>query len=72
MGTQEEGTCSHGMETFSDNKRVVARWNEHFHKLLNLPGDIDHEALDNIPQRITKTRLDEIPTIGDWLDHSPI
>ena len=40
----------------------MARWSEHFQKLLNVPGDIDHEALDNIPQRITKTGLDEIPT----------
>ena len=54
-----------GMETFSDSKRVVARWSEHFQKLLNVPGDIDHEALDNIPQRITKTSLDEIPTMDD-------
>ena len=53
------------METFSDSKRVVARWSEHFQKLLNVPGDIDHEALDNIPQRITKTNLDEIPTIDE-------
>ena len=35
-----------GMETFPDSNRVVA----------------NHEALDNIPQRITKTCLDEIPT----------
>ena len=28
-------------------------------------SDIDHEALDNIPQRITKTSLDEIPTIAE-------
>ena len=47
-----------GMETLSDSKRVVARWSEHFQKLLNVPGDIHHEALDNIPQRITKTILD--------------
>ena len=52
------------METFSDSKRVVARWSEHFQKLLNVPGDIDHEALDNIPQRIIKTSLDEIPTMA--------
>ena len=54
-----------GMETFSDSKRVVARWNEHFQKLLNVPGDIDHEALDNIPQCIIKTSLDEIPTMDE-------
>ena len=53
-----------GLETFSDSKRVVARWSEHFQKLLNVPGDIDHEALDNIPQRITKTSLDESPTMA--------
>ena len=53
------------METFSDSKRVVARWSEHFQKLLNVPGGIDHEALDNIPQRITKTSLDEIPTMAE-------
>ena len=55
-----------GMETFSDSKIVVARWSEHFQKLLNVPGDICHEAaLDNIPQRITKTSLDEIPTMDE-------
>ena len=42
-----------GMETFSDSKRVVARWSKH------------HEALDNIPQRIIKTSLDEIPTMDE-------
>ena len=51
------------METLSDSKRVVTRWSEHFQ--LNVPGDIDHEALDNIPQRITKTSLDETPTIDE-------
>ena len=43
----------------------MARWSEHFQKLLNVPGDIDHEALDNIPPRITKTSLDEIPTVDE-------
>ena len=54
-----------GMETFSDNKRVVARWSVHFQKLLNVPGDIDHEALDNIPQSIIKRSLDDIPTMDE-------
>ena len=56
-----------GMETFSDSKKVVARWNEHFQKLLNVPGDIDHEALDNITQRITNTSLDEVPTMAEMV-----
>ena len=50
---------------FSDSNRVVARWSEHFQKLLDVPGDIDHEALDNMPQRIAKTSLDEIPTMAE-------
>ncbi|KAI0217907.1 putative aarF domain-containing protein kinase 5 [Lamellibrachia satsuma] len=54
-----------GMETFSDSKRVVARWSEHFQKLLNVPGDIEHEALVNIQQRITNTCLDEIPNMDE-------
>ena len=42
----------------------MARWSEHFQKLLKVPGHIDHEALDNIPQRITKTNLDEMAEIA--------
>ena len=43
----------------------MARWSEYFQKLLNVPGDTDHKALDNIPQRITTTCLDEIPTMDE-------
>ena len=58
-------TSTDGMETFCDSKRVVARWSEHFQKLRNVPGDIDQEALDNIPQRIIKTSFDDIPTMDE-------
>ncbi|KAK2179515.1 hypothetical protein NP493_484g03033 [Ridgeia piscesae] len=54
-----------GMETFSDSKRVVTRWSEHFQELLNVPGDIDHEALDNIPQLITMACLDEVRAMDE-------
>ena len=54
-----------GMETFSESKGVVARWSEHFQKPLNVPGDINHEVLSNIPQRITKTSVDEILTMDE-------
>ena len=43
------------LETFSGSKTLVATWREHFQKLLNVLGDIDHLALDNIQQRIPKT-----------------
>jgi len=49
----------------SNSKRVVGRWTEHFQKLLNVPGDVDHETLYNIPKDITKTSFDEIPTMGE-------
>ena len=52
------------METFSDSKRVVVGWSEHFQKLLtSLAGEIDNDILDNIPQSITKTCIDEKPTL---------
>ena len=54
-----------GMETFYDSKKAVARWSEQYQKLLNVPGDIDHEALDEILQRITKTSLNEIPAMAE-------
>jgi hypothetical protein len=46
---------------------LTARWSEHFQKLLNVTGDIDHVALDNIPQRITKSSFDEIPTMDEMV-----
>ncbi|KAK2168418.1 hypothetical protein NP493_1225g00006 [Ridgeia piscesae] len=57
---------TNGKETVSNSKRVVTRWSgEHFQKLLNVPGDIDHEALNKIPQRITKTSVDEMSTMDE-------
>ena len=56
---------TYGMGTFSDSKSVVARWSEHFQKLLNVPVDIDHEALETIPHLITKTSFDDIPTMDE-------
>ena len=53
------------MDSLSYSKIIVARWNEHFQKLRNVPGDIDHEALDNVPQRITKASLNHIPNMGE-------
>ena len=58
-----------GMETFSDSKRVVERWSEHFqfHKVLNVPGDIDHKALDNIPRQASMRFQPRLR----WLEQSP-
>jgi len=56
---------SDGRETFSDSKRVLARWTEHFRNLLNVPGDIEPKALENIQQRNVNTDLNEIPTMDE-------
>ena len=37
-----------GVETFIYSNSVIARWSEYFQKLLNVPGDIEPEALENI------------------------
>ncbi|KAK2186599.1 hypothetical protein NP493_195g07006 [Ridgeia piscesae] len=50
-----------GMETFSDSKRVVARWSEHFQKLLNVPGDINHEALASMRFQLWMRWLEQSP-----------
>ena len=55
------------METLTDSKSVVAIWNEYFHKLLNVPGDIEPEALENIQQRRVNTSLDEKPTMDEMV-----
>lgn len=68
-GPQKKGPVklksADGLETISDNKEVLARWSEHFQKLLNVPGEIQTEALDNIQQRTTKHYLDETPSMNE-------
>ena len=76
MVTHEEGTCSPEINRWNGDllwqHESCARWSEHFQKLLNVPGDIDHEALDNIPQRITKTSLNmRFQPWLRWLEQSP-
>ena len=43
----------------------MAIWHEHFQKLLDVPGYIVYDVLDSIPQRITNTNIDEIPTMAE-------
>ncbi|KAK3514603.1 hypothetical protein QTP70_021515 [Hemibagrus guttatus] len=70
-GPQKKGPVqlksADGQEIFSDNKRVLERWSEHFQKLLNVPGEIEPEALDNIQQRTIKTCLDETPSMDETM-----
>ena len=36
------------LEIFTDSKSVISRWSEYFLKLLNVPGDLEPEVLENI------------------------
>ena len=56
---------SDGLETFTDSKSVMARWSEYFHKLLNVPGDIESEALETY--KSVNTALDEKPTMDEMV-----
>ena len=55
------------LEIFTDNKSVVARWREHFQKLLNVPGDREPEVLENIQKRSVNTALDEKPNMDEMV-----
>ena len=62
MGIHEEETV-HLKQQMKCTPSLIAR--ELWQDGGNVPGDIDHEDLDNVPRRITKTRLDEIPTMAE-------
>ena len=68
VGTQKEGTCSPEINRWNGDflwQLESCRKMEWTDELLNVPGDINNEALDNIPQHITKINLDEIPTMDE-------
>ena len=58
---------SDGLETFTYSKSVMARWGECLEKLLNVPGDIEPEVLENIQKRSVNTALDEKPTMDEMV-----
>ena len=58
---------SDGLEIFTDSKSVMARWSEYFQKLLNVPGDIEPEVMENIQKRSVNTALDEKPTMDEMV-----
>ena len=58
---------SDGLEIFTDRKSVMARWSEYFQKLLNIPGDIEPEVLEDIQKRSVNTALDEKPTLDEMV-----
>ena len=55
------------LEIFTDSKSVMVRWREYFQKLLNVPGDMEPEVLENIQKRSVNTALDEKPTMDEMV-----
>ena len=45
----------------------MARWSEYFQKLLNVPGYIKPEVLENIQKCNVNTALDEKPTMDEMV-----
>ena len=58
---------SDGLEIFPDSKSVMARWSQYFQKLLNVPGDIEPDVLENTQKRSVNTALDEKPTMDEMV-----
>ena len=56
---------TNGTGTFFDNTSVVTRWSEHFQKLFDVPGSINHETLESIQQRSTNTCLHKISMMDE-------
>ena len=58
---------SDGVETVADSKSVIAGWSEYIQKLLNVLGNIEPDALENIQQCSVNTVLDEKPTMNEMV-----
>ena len=58
---------SDGLEIFTDSMSGMARWSEYFQKLLNVPGNIEPEVLENIQKRSVNTTLGEKPTMDEMV-----
>ena len=55
---------SDGVKTFTDSKSVMARWSQYIQKLLNIPGDMEPEALETY-----KSTVSILPWMK-WLERS--
>ena len=52
---------SHGVQTVTNSKSVMARWNKYLQKFLNVPVDKDPDSLENIQQRSANSALGDKP-----------
>ena len=58
---------SNRVSTVTYSKSVMARCGEYLQKLLNVPGGIEGDALENIQTHSVNTALDEKPTMDEMV-----
>ncbi|PFX19481.1 LINE-1 retrotransposable element ORF2 protein [Stylophora pistillata] len=51
-----------GKTLISDKGKILERWAEHFHSVLNRPSNINEEAIDRLPQVPINNTLTDPPT----------
>ncbi|XP_035692597.1 uncharacterized protein LOC118427066 [Branchiostoma floridae] len=51
-----------GATLLTDKDKILARWAEHFIKVLNQPSSIDDDVINDMPQVPVNSSLDEPPT----------
>ncbi|PFX27511.1 Craniofacial development protein 2 [Stylophora pistillata] len=51
-----------GKTLISDKEKILERWAEHFHSVLNRPSNINEEAIDRLPQVPISNALADPPT----------
>ena len=49
----------------TEKSDITQRWCDHFSQLLNRPSQINHQEIQNMPQRPVLTSLDEVPTLEE-------
>ena len=52
-----------GNTLFTDKEKILVRWAEHFHSVLNRPSSINNEAINRLPHVPIIEALDDPPTL---------
>ena len=56
-----------GVNVLTDKSQILNRFAQHFSQLLNVPSEIDYEALNSIEQRPTVSAFDEKPSFHETI-----
>ena len=56
-----------GTTVLQEKEKILERFSDHFDQLLNVPGDLDRAAKDNIAQRPVVPVLDDPPDMDELM-----